>query len=174
MYFKSIADIEGLTLIEPDLYKDKRGENFEAYDTHTFLEYINGSPTLSQQFKDKEFVLDTFSKSKQNVFRGLHGDNKTWKLISCLYGKIYLVVAQPSTKTWVDFYLDSKTRDQVLVPADCVNGHYCISEECLFSYKMTEHYGGVDSQHTVKWYDKDYNFNWPIDLNQAIISDRDK
>ena len=53
MYFKSIADIEGLTLIEPDLYKDKRGENFEAYDTHTFLEYMNGSPTLLQQFKGK-------------------------------------------------------------------------------------------------------------------------
>ena len=62
----------------------------------------------------------------------------------------------------------------MLVPADCVNGHYCISEECLFRYKMTEHYGGVDSQYTVKWYDEDYNFNWPIDLNQAIISDRDK
>jgi dTDP-4-dehydrorhamnose 3,5-epimerase len=173
MNFKFIPDIKNLVVIEPDLYKDNRGENFEGYDTDKFLDIVKSSNSLSNKFKDKKFVLDTFSKSKQNVFRGLHGDNKTWKLISCLYGKIYLVVAQPLTKKWAEFYLDSKTRNQVLVPPDCVNGHYCISEECLFSYKMTEHYNGIDSQYTVKWHDKDYNFDWPFDLTKAIISNRD-
>ena len=35
---------------------------------------------------------DKFSLSKKNVLRGLHGDEKTWKLISCPYGKFLLVV----------------------------------------------------------------------------------
>ena len=48
-----------------------------------------------------------------------------------------------------------------------------MSDECLFSYKMTEHYGGIISQYTIKWYDKNYNFSWPFDITNAIISDRD-
>ena len=87
--------------------------------------------------------MDTFSKSKKSVFRGLHGDNKTWKLISCLFGEIHLTVLNPKTKKIARFKLDSSTRNQVLVPNDCENGHYCLSDECLFSYKMTERYGGI-------------------------------
>ena len=42
--------------------------------------------------KKLEFKHDKFSLSKKNVLRGLHGDKKTWKLISCPYGKFFLVV----------------------------------------------------------------------------------
>ena len=42
--------------------------------------------------KNLEFKHDKFSLSKKNVLRGLHGDKKTWKLISCPYGKFFLVV----------------------------------------------------------------------------------
>ena len=38
-----------------------------------------------------QFVQDKISKSFQGVIRGFHGDNETWKLISCLYGKIKLI-----------------------------------------------------------------------------------
>ena len=41
--------------------------------------------------KNLEFKHDKFSLSKKNVLRGLHGDKKTWKLISCPYGKFFLV-----------------------------------------------------------------------------------
>ena len=33
-------------------------------------------------------VFIEISKSFQGVIRGFHGDNKTWKLITCLQGKI--------------------------------------------------------------------------------------
>ena len=39
--------------------------------------------------KSLKFKHDKFSLSKKNVLRGLHGDNKTWKLISCPYGKFF-------------------------------------------------------------------------------------
>ena len=38
------------------------------------------------------FIHDKFSLSKKHVLRGLHGDKKTWKLVSCTYGKLLLVV----------------------------------------------------------------------------------
>ena len=40
---------------------------------------------------NKKFIHDKFSLSK-NVLRGFHGDKKTWKLISCVYGKFYLLL----------------------------------------------------------------------------------
>ena len=43
--------------------------------------------------KKINFIHDKFSLSKKNVLRGLHGDSKTWKLISCIYGDIVEVVA---------------------------------------------------------------------------------
>ena len=42
--------------------------------------------------KNIEFKHDKFSLSEKNVLRGLHGDYKTWKLVSCPYGKFILVV----------------------------------------------------------------------------------
>lgn len=167
------SNISGLTLITPTMYKDNRGENFEALDTKKFASIIKDNHTLQTKFDKKQFVLDTFSKSKKGVFRGLHGDHKTWKLVSCLYGKIHCTILQPDTKNIATFEIDSHKRQQILIPNDCVNGHYCISNECLFNYKMTEHYGGIESQYTIKWYDSRYNFDWPFDLHKAIISDRD-
>ena len=49
-------------------------------------------------YKNLNFNHDKFSVSKKNVLRGLHGDNKTWKLISCVYGKIYFVVVNFNKK----------------------------------------------------------------------------
>ena len=43
---------------------------------------------------DCTFVQDKISKSNQGVIRGFHGDNKTWKLITCLHGKVKLVRRQ--------------------------------------------------------------------------------
>ena len=45
------------------------------------------------------FNQDKFSISKKNVIRGLHGDNKTWKLLSCVSGKIFLVVVNYDIKS---------------------------------------------------------------------------
>ena len=41
---------------------------------------------------DIDFVQDDESISSKNVLRGIHGDHKTWKLVSCSYGKFYFVV----------------------------------------------------------------------------------
>ena len=42
---------------------------------------------------------DKFSLSKKNVLRGLHGDRKTWKLVSCTYGKLFLVIVNFNKKS---------------------------------------------------------------------------
>ena len=36
--------------------------------------------------------ISKFTYSRKNVLRGLHGDDVTWKHITCVYGTFYLVV----------------------------------------------------------------------------------
>ena len=66
------------------------------------------------------FIHDKFSLSKKNVLRGLHGDSKTWKLISCPYGKFFLVVVNciKNSKNylkWKSWVLSHENGVQVLV-----------------------------------------------------------
>ena len=56
-------------------FKDKRG-----YYWTTWKKGI---------FKRIKFNHDKFSISKKNVLRGLHCDFKSWKLVTCVYGKIF-------------------------------------------------------------------------------------
>ena len=59
--------------------------------------------------KNVIFNHDKFSLSKKNVLRGLHGDKKMWKLVSCVYGKFFIAVVDLNKnsksylkwKTWI-------------------------------------------------------------------------
>lgn len=156
--------IEGLVVIKPEIFYDFRGENMEIFGKG----YYNLTPT--------EFVVDSISRSTRGVLRGFHGDRHAWKLIQCLYGSVYFVVIdvrpESSTRNVVkSFNLNDKNRLQVLVPAGCVNAHLCISDECLFSYKLTYGYVKPEEQIHIKWNDPVYNVFWPI--KTPILSQRD-
>ena len=100
-------------------FKDKRGYYWTSWK--------------KKQVKNLEFIHDKFSLSKKNVLRGLHGDKKTWKLISCPYGKLFLVVVNCIKNSkdylkWKSYILSHKNGLQVLVPPNYANGHYCLSK----------------------------------------------
>lgn len=88
-----------------------------------------------------QFKHDRYSKSKIGVLRGMHYDEKTWKLVSCIHGKIYLVVmdVRPKSPTygkWESFIISPETGTQVLIPPMFANGHYVMEDDSIFSYKM--------------------------------------
>ena len=125
------------------------------------------------------FIHDKFSLSKKNVLRGLHGDSKTWKLISCPYGKFFLVVVNciKNSKNylkWKSWVLSHENGVQVLVPPNYANGHFCISEKCLFHYKLSYKgkYQDVNKQFSLRWNDPKLNIKWPV--NKPILSKRDR
>ena len=126
-----------------------------------------------------KFNHDKFSLSKKNVLRGLHGDNKTWKLISCAYGKFFIVVVNfeegsNSFLTWKSWELSHKNGIQLLIPPNYANGHLCISDYCLFHYKLfyKGSYFGPKKQFSLKWNDPKLDIKWPI--KKPILSNRDK
>jgi dTDP-4-dehydrorhamnose 3,5-epimerase len=124
---------------------------------------------------DLDFVQDDISVSTRHVLRGIHGDQKTWKLISCLHGKFYLVVVNwdersPQYGRWEGFTLSDQNRLQVLVPPRFGNGHLVLSESAIFHYKQTTSYDRA-SQFTLLWNDPALGIWWPV--KQPILSRRD-
>lgn len=160
------TELSGVLLITPPvMHEDFRGTNTEVYNDAIYRK--NGIK--------HDWVLDSVSTSRRHVLRGLHGDDHTTKLISCLYGSFYFVVVNndpthPQYRQWESFTLSDKNRLQVLVPPKFGNGHLVMSENVVFSYKLDAYYDR-NSQFTIKWNDPDYNIWWPI--KRPILSERD-
>ena len=72
------------------------------------------------------------------------------------------------------FTLSHNENIQILIPPKFANGHYCLSRECLFHYKLSYKgsYNDVKNQKNIKWNDKRLNIKWPF--KKPILSQRDK
>ena len=62
------------------------------------------------------------------------------------------------------YILSYENGQQVLVPPNYANGHYCLSNECLFHYKLAYKgkYTDVGQQFSLKWDDPKLNIKWPL------------
>jgi len=157
--------ISGLKLITPEVFYDFRGEYVETYNEKIY-ENVFGV----------HFVQDDISTSTYRTMRGLHGDKNTWKLVQCLCGSIYVVVVDmrenlPTYLQHESFAINDKNRRQLLVPPGCANGHACLSDVCLFSYKQSTYYEGAETQFTIKWNDERFKIRLPF--KDPVLSERD-
>ena len=125
------------------------------------------------------FRHDKFSLSKKNVLRGLHGDKKTWKLVSCPYGKFLLVIVNyiKDSKDYLkskSLILSQENGVQVLIPPNYANGHLCLTNKCLFHYKLSYRGKYIDAkeQFSLRWNDPKLKIKWKI--KKPILSKRDK
>lgn len=157
-------------MIFPEVYI-KQPDSFEDFRGELFTSYKKGDYNL-------DFNHDKVSISRQNVLRGLHGDSKSFKLITCLAGEVLLVVVdnRPESKNylkWDSIILTSKNRKQVLVPPMFANGHLILSDKATFFYKWSYDgdYPDVKDQFTLKWNDPKIGIHWPI--SKPILSKRD-
>ena len=158
--------LPGLLVVERSAFKDFRGIYGEIYKER---EYFEAGIRI-------KFVEQDFSTSRKNVLRGLHGDPKTWKLISCIYGELYLVVLNYDQKSplfgkWEAFTLTPQNCLQILIPPMHANGHLITSEEAIFHYNQSEYYTDGSNQFSVRWDDPRFNISWPV--KNPILSKRD-
>jgi dTDP-4-dehydrorhamnose 3,5-epimerase len=161
------TSLEGVLVVRPPtVFEDFRGTYVETYNRRL---YHDAGITV-------DFVQDDISVSSRNVLRGIHGDQHTWKLISCLLGQFYLVVvngdpASPQYRRWQGFTLSDRNRLQVLVPPKFGNGHLVLSEQAIFHYKQTTEYDRA-GQFTLYWNDPAVGVWWPT--RAPILSERDQ
>ena len=160
------TELDKVLLIKIEAFKDHRGFYLETYNKKCYMD----------NNIDIDFIQDDISVSKKNVLRGIHGDGKTWKLVSCLFGEFYLVVLNNDEGSnqygkWESFNLSADRFEQVLIPPKFGNGHLVLSEKAIFHYKQSTYYE-PESQFSIKWNDPKYSIYWPIE--NPILSNRDK
>ena len=161
------TSLEGPLLITPPTnFEDFRGSYVELYNEEIF----------KAAGIDVEFVQDDISTSSRHVLRGIHGDRKTWKLVSCLFGSFYLVVADCNEGSnqyhqWESFTLSDTNRLMVLIPPGFGNGHLVLSDSAIFHYKQSTYYDR-ESQFTYAWNSPALNLWWPV--KHPVVSQRDE
>jgi len=166
--------LDGVLLITPEPFSDDGGEFFED-SRGMFIETYN-----KEEFKkhgiDIDFVQDDFSRSKKDVLRGIHGDDKTWKLISCPVGKIFFVVVDCNEESenfgkWESFDVNESNHLQVLIPPMYGNGHLALTDKIMFKYKQSEYYD-PKGQFSYRWDEPKFGIDWPVE--KPILSKRDE
>jgi dTDP-4-dehydrorhamnose 3,5-epimerase len=162
------ADLNGLLMIEPDVFDDERGYFLETWS----MERYSGAGI------PQGFVQDNLSFSRKGVLRGLHFQNPRAqaKLVSVLFGEVFDVAvdirrSSPTFGEWRGEYLSSDNRRQIYLPPGFAHGFVVMSDTALFAYKCTEYYDRA-SEKTISWNDPDIGIEWPI--NDPIVSEKDK
>jgi dTDP-4-dehydrorhamnose 3,5-epimerase len=165
------TDIEGLVLIEPRVFEDSRGYFFESFHKQK----------LEEQGIYCNFIQDNQSRSSYGVLRGLHYQIAPWaqtKLIRVIEGVIFDVavdirVGSPTYGQWFGLKLSADNHLQLLVPAGFAHGFSVLSEHATVNYKCDAYYHPA-SEKGIHYADPSLNIDWKLDLDKAVISDKDK
>ncbi|WP_017494965.1 dTDP-4-dehydrorhamnose 3,5-epimerase [Flavobacterium sp. WG21] len=163
--------IEDLVIVEPTVFGDDRGYFFESYSKTKF----------NDLGIDIDFVQDNQSFSKKGTLRGLHYQNPPFaqtKLIRVLEGEIIDVAVdlRKDSSTYRKSFavlLSAENKKQLLVPQGFAHGFSVISETASVMYKCDQFYN-KDSEGGVKYDDPLLNINWGINLDEAIVSEKDQ
>jgi len=162
--------IKDLLIINPSVYEDNRGYFFESYNQRFFREqgiYTN-------------FVQDNQSISVKGVLRGLHFQKTApqSKLVRCVVGEVYDVVvdlrkSSDTYKKWFGIKLSEDNMKMMLVPKGFAHGFVTLSDVAIFHYKCDELYM-PSSDGGIIYNDPELNIDWGVDVNELILSDKDR
>ncbi|NRA50605.1 MAG: dTDP-4-dehydrorhamnose 3,5-epimerase [Phaeodactylibacter sp.] len=163
--------IKGLKIFEPKVWKDDRGYFFESFNQQLFEDAGITQP----------FVQDNQARSTRGVLRGLHyqtGEHAQAKLVRVIEGEVLDMVVdiRPESETygqWFSICLSAENKRQLFVPRGFAHGYLVLSETAEFFYKCDnlyskEHEGGIIFN------DPDIGVDWGFDLNEVILSEKDK
>lgn len=163
------TDIPGLLIFDVSLVGDERGYFQEKYQKEKLVK-----AGLPEQF---HVAQNSLSYNKQpGVTRGLHAE--PWdKYISVVTGRVfaaYVDLRKGATfgKT-VTIEIGSNTT--VFLPQGVANSFQTLEPNTYYLYSVNAHWSAdnYDKYCFVNLADTDLGIEWPIPLDQAIVSERD-
>jgi dTDP-4-dehydrorhamnose 3,5-epimerase len=159
--------IQGILIIEPDVFKDERGFFLETWNKERYEK-------IGIQYS---FVQDNISFSKKGILRGLHFQypQPQGKLIQVLSGQVIDIavdirIGSPTYGQWHSEILSNVNLRQMYAPPGFAHGYCVMSESAIFSYKCTDFYN-PNTERGIIWNDPDLNINWPIE--EPVLSPKD-
>lgn len=163
------ADLPGVLIITPRVFKDARGFFLESYNCVQFR--AHGIDTV--------FVQDNHSSSTRGTLRGLHFQLPPMaqdKLVRCVRGAIWDVavdirVGSPTLGRWVGVELNAANFRQLYIPSGFAHGFCVLSAEAEVLYKASAIYSPAHER-GIAWDDPRIGIAWPI--AEPLLSDRDR
>ncbi len=163
--------LEGVFVIEPDVFGDERGFFMETYSQKKFADI--GITT--------EFVQDNHSKSKSGVLRGLHYQlgREQAKLVRVIAGAVYDVavdirIGSPTFGKWLGVELTAENKRQLYIPEGMAHGFLTLAEGTEFIYKCSDFYA-PETERIILWNDPEIAIDWRIQPGCVpLLSAKDK
>ena len=163
--------LEGVVIIEPQVFFDDRGYFFESFSQQRFNEQV--APIT--------FVQDNESKSSYGVLRGLHFQKPPFaqsKLVRVVKGKVLDVAVdlRKDSLTFVQYesvVLSEENKRQFFIPQGFAHGFAVLSEEAIFQYKCDNYYA-PQSEGSVRWNDPTIGIDWQLPEKDIILSAKDE
>ena len=163
--------IEGLTILEPKVFEDSRGYFLESYHRSR----------LEEEGIFFDFIQDNQSRSSFGVIRGLHYQKEPHaqaKLIRVTEGSIFDVAVDirpdsPTFGKWYGLEISDENHLQLLIPGGFAHGFSVLSQHATLLYKCDAYYH-PGSESGLRFDDPDLKIDWKIDVNSAVISDKDR
>jgi len=161
--------IPGLIIYDLPVHGDSRGWFKENWQREKMMAV--GLPDLGPVQNNISF------NAKLGVTRGIHAE--PWdKFISIATGRVF--------GAWVDlrqgesfgkvFTAELDPSKAIFVPRGVGNAYQALEDNTAYTYLVNDHWSAeLQSEYTfVNLADKDISINWPIPLDQAEVSDKDK
>ena len=165
------TDIEGVLILEPDVFGDARGYFFESFSKERF----------EQAAGPVEFVQDNESKSRYGVVRGLHfqrGEAAQAKLVRVVSGRVLDVAVDirrgsPTFGRHVAAELSGENHRQLFIPRGFAHGFAVLSGEAVFQYKCDNYYS-PGSEGGIAWDDPALGIDWRLPAADILLSEKDR
>jgi dTDP-4-dehydrorhamnose 3,5-epimerase len=164
------TDIDGLLVVEPNVFGDDRGFFFESFNARRFAELTG---------VDAEFVQDNHSRSAKNVLRGLHYqiEQAQGKLVRVTAGSVFDVAvdlrkSSPTFGKWFGIELSAENKRQLWIPPGFAHGFLVTSDAAEFLYKTTDYYA-PQHERAILWNDPAIGIEWPLQ-GEPLLSGKDQ
>lgn len=164
--------IPDVMLLKPVRHDDARGFFSETYSRRA----------LAEAGVDIDFVQDNHAHSAlRGTVRGLHFQSPPRaqaKLIRVTRGAIFDVAVDlrhdsPTYGRHVTAEISAGTWNQILIPVGFAHGLCTLTDDTEVQYKVSDYYSPTHDL-GVLWNDPDLGIAWPVAVDQAILSDKDK
>ena len=158
-------------ILEQKIFYDPRGYLFESYNKTLFEQLIG----------PVNFVQDNESCSSRGVLRGLHFQRPPHtqaKLVRCVRGAVLDVAmdirkGSPTYGRYVSCLMTQENHRQFFIPRGFAHGFAVLSDTAVFQYKCDNYYC-PEADGGISILDPSLGIEWQIDLNEAILSEKDK
>ncbi|GGX82389.1 dTDP-4-dehydrorhamnose 3,5-epimerase [Massilia dura] len=162
--------IDGLLVIEPNVFGDERGFFYESFNAQRFAELTG---------VQLPFVQDNHSRSARGVLRGLHYQIRQaqGKLVRVTAGSVFdvavdLRTSSPTFGKWHGVELSAENKRQFWIPPGFAHGFVVTSDFAEFLYKTTDYYAPAHER-ALLWNDPAVGIDWPID-GAPLLSAKDR